>query len=360
MASLFPFTIIIFMNIFSAMGNQNILAPTDDKAPIDSVFDMQLTTGLDYVLQSRFVEAITLFNKLEKQFPNHPAPNFYKVAVYQSWMLTYRFNAFQEELINNTELTIEKGRRLLEKNNDPWLNFYVGGAYGYRALHLFRQHNWISAYFDSEAGINNFLTALEKWPNLYDCYYGLGVYNYWRTAKSKFLSFLMFWMKDKRQLGLQQLEISIKKGRYCPVDATHGLIIAYYDYGDYSRALEFNKRAMKICDPPSLPALYMHGRLMAIFGKWPDVQSTFQEILKRLVVQPYQSISYMVECKYWIAKALKKQSRLKEANKLVIQALVQSKNWIKEKELENPFEDFDTIIDMLNQLHESLEKNIVQ
>ena len=43
-------------------------------------------------------------------------------------------------------------------------------------------------------------------PNPYDCYYGLGSYHYWRTAKSKFVRTIAFWMKDKQQVKIQRPE----------------------------------------------------------------------------------------------------------------------------------------------------------
>jgi hypothetical protein len=328
----------------------------DERTPIDSTFHEALKIGLDCVARNHYVKGLAIFDSMQQNFPNHPAPNFYKAATYQSWMLTYRINKFQSDLYENAKLSIDKGTRLLQKDDDPWLNFYVGAAYGYIALHRFRQHNWIGAYLDGRKGIKNFNTALKKLPSLYDCYYGLGSYNYWRTAKSKFLRFVVFWMRDKRELGLDQLRISIDHGRYCPFDATHGLMIAYYHHGDYDRALALNNTAMKLIDPPSLGTLYMRGRLMVTFENWAAVQDIFEKILGQLMAYSHQSISYQVECKYWIALALRNQNQTDEAYELVLSSLAQSENWVKDRELENPFEGFDVIKKHLEKLYDILEK----
>ena len=327
---------------------------------IDSVFHSSVITGLDYVSNNCFKKALAVFDTMQKRFPDHPAPNMYKAATYQSWMLTYRINTFENDLFENAQLAIDKGTRLMEKENNPWLNFYVGAAYGFMALHRFRQHNWIGAYIDGKKGINNFNIALKKSPNLYDCYYGLGSYYYWRTAKSKFIRILIFWMSDKRELGLEQLKLSIDKGRYCSYDATHGLIIAYYHHGDYDKALALNTAAMELSNPPSLGTLYMRGRLMATFGNWVEVKELFRRILKRLLMHPYQSIAYKVECQYWIAEALKNLHQPNKALELTTQALAQSENWIKERELENPIESFNVIKERLKILHDTLKKDLVK
>lgn len=345
--------ILIMSYILLCSGYMPIAA---QKYQIDSTFHEELLLGLDHVANSRHKQALDLFEHLEKLYPDHPAPNFFKAATYQSWMLNYRISAFQDILFENTKFAIEKGEKMLENNTDPWLNFYVGAAYGFNALHRFRQYEWISSYFDAINGIDNFEIALQKEPHLYDCYYGLGSYNYWRSAKSKFIRFLIFWMEDKQDLGLQQLKLSVDKGSYCRYEATHGLIIAYYHNGDYFKALKQNEIAMTYIDPPALSTLYMRGRLMVTFGNWQQAEDIFQIILNRLLEQPYLSISYQAECKYWMALALKNQMEFEKAFELVADALEQSKNWEKRKELENPFESFAVIIERLTELHDELEK----
>ena len=354
------FIFVLFLKFIFLLHNEVSAVQIEERAPIDSTFHEALTKGLNHFSNNQYIEALAFFDSLQQAFPHHPASNFYIAVTYQSWMLNYRFNKFQSELYENTKLAIDKGNRLLEKDNDPWVNFYVGAAYGYKALHRFRQHNWIGAYFDGRKGIKKFNEALKKLPNLYDCYYGLGAYHYWRTAKSKFIRIVAFWMRDKRELGLEQLQLSIDRGCYCSYSATHGLIIAYYHHGDYDKALALNNIAMKLSDPPSLGSLYMRGRLMIWFEKWSSAQDIFQRILKRIVDQPYQSISYQVECKYWIAEALKSQNQPDEAYELAIHALAQSKNWVKDNELESALEGFDIIKKRLKKLHEQLEKEIAK
>ncbi|KPJ65757.1 MAG: hypothetical protein AMJ43_10060 [Coxiella sp. DG_40] len=356
----FLFVFFLSFYIMLQANNKLPMAQSDERAPIDTTFHEVLTKGLNHVYNDRYSEALVIFDSLQQIFPNHPAPNFYIAATYQNWMLSFRFNKFQNDLYENAEIAIDKGNKMLEKNSDPWINFYVGAAYGYKALHRFRQHNWIAAYFAGIKGINNFNKALEKMPNLYDCYYGLGSYYYWRTAKSKFIRTIAFWMKDKRKLGLDQLQFAIAHGRYCPWETIHGLVIAYFDNGDYDRALALNDTAIKLSDPPTLGSLYMRGRLMVHFERWLEVQDIYQKILNRIVAHPYQSVGYQVECKYWIAEALNAQKQLDKAYELTIFALAQSKERNKDNELENAIDNFDDIKKRLEKLHENLRRELAK
>ncbi len=348
----------IFFSAALQAGNESPEIEAGERAPIDTLFHEPLTKGFGYISSNRYEDALALFDSLHKAFPEHPAPYLFAAITYQTWMLNFRFNEFQKQLDENVRLSIDKGNKMMEFDDNPRLNFYVASAYSFQALHSFRKHRWIGAYIAGRKAIGNYNRALKKMPNLYDCYLGLGSYHYWRTAKSKFIRIVAFWMRDRRELGLEQIKLSIDHGRYSPEEATYGLIIAYYDHGDYGQALALNAVAMKLDEPPSLGALYMRGRLMAHFERWPEVEEYYREILSRLIDQPYQSIGYQVECKYWICEALKAQNRLAEAYELAGQALVQSRSRKKNSELENPLENFEVIRKRLEKLHEKLGKEL--
>jgi len=131
-------------------------------------------------------------------------------------------------------------------------------------------------------------------------------------------------------------------------------VIAYFHYGDIENALALNEIALKLSDPPPIGSLYLRGRLLIHLEKWSEVPAIFQNILEQIVAQPYQSISYQVECKYWMAEALHAQNQTEQAYHLAASALAQSESWMKGTELENPFESFEEIRARLRKLCERL------
>ena len=332
------------------------VVPPGAIAPMDTLFHRPLSRGLDLVYQDRFPAAIALFDSLAQVFPDHPAPNFYLAATYQTWMSSYRFNGFQEELEANVQRAIDKGNELLEvRRDDPWLNFYIGAAYGYRAFFRVRSFNWIGAYLDGKKGIGNFHRALEKEPALYDVYLGLGSYHYWRTARSKFIRVIAFWMSDKRDFGLKQIDFSIRHGRYCPAESFLVLATAQFDYGQYQAALqtlqEFHRDHR-----PVMSSRYLEGRLRIEAGEWDRVEQIFRDLLARLEPYPYPSVGYQVECQYWIARALTEKGEAAAALERCRKALALAETRDKDGELESQFESFDDIKSML----EDLEKALLQ
>ncbi|MEC8992684.1 MAG: hypothetical protein VX656_15675 [Candidatus Latescibacterota bacterium] len=96
---------------------------------------------------------------------------------------------------------IDAGKCQLNSSDEPWIHFHVGSAYSYRAMARFRRHNWIGAFLDDRRSIDHLKKALKGDQKLYDVYFGLGGYHYWRTARAGFIRAVAFWMPDRRELG---------------------------------------------------------------------------------------------------------------------------------------------------------------
>lgn len=325
-------------------------------APIDPTFDQPLSRGIALVYSDRFEESLALFEGLQKTHPDHPGPHFYKAATYQTWMSSYRFNGYQKELEKNVEEAIAKGTKLMRTQNDPWLLFYMGAAFGYRAFYKFRNYHWLDAYQDSRKGLNYIQTGLQKQPRLYDAYLGLGSYDYWSTAKSIVLKLLTFLIGDKRDLGLQEMELAMEHGRYSRDEARLVLVTALFDYEKYDQALAVLDRTEHPAPPPIMTELYLRGRIMFQFGRWLEVEMIFRELLERLEKHQYQSIGYQVECKYRIAKALQQQGHSKEALALADEALRQSEKRNAKAELESDLGSYSDNLKALKRLDDELGK----
>jgi hypothetical protein len=347
----------IFLSISPAFSHSSESVPDlppGTKASRDPIFFDAALPGINLVLHDRYKEGLHLFEEIEHTYPDHPAPHFFKAATYQSWMSLSRLNAFQEEFEKNIQLTIEKGNALLKQENNPWVLFYVGAAYGYRAFNQFRKHNWINAYFDAKKGVDNFKEALEEDPKLFDVYLGLGSYHYWRTAKSNFLRLITFWISDKRELGLRQIEFAFQHGAYSPDQAGYNLVAAYFDYGQYEKAMQTLNRILEKKKAAGLSDLYYKGRLLIEFEQWPEAESVFHEILEHLENDEFASTGYKAECLYWIAALLTKQKKRSQALEFAEMALAQSGKRNADSELEGPFENFSEIEIRLERLHQYL------
>lgn len=316
------------------------VVPPGGVALRDPQFDGPISRGVDLTFTDQYEESVQIFDRLRKAYPQHPAPYFFLAAAYDDWMTAVRTNRFEEQAAQNIEEAIIKGNAMLRREQDSWVQFYVGAAYGYRALLRFRKQDWISAYLDARKGVQHLKEALEREPRLYDAYLGLGIYHYWRTAKSEFFRFIAFWIPDKRELGLRQLRFAFEHGRYAVHEAGYDLVAAYYDAGQNQKAMETLDQIIQGKRNAGLTDLYYKGRLLIRFKKWHAVEQTFRELLKALQSRDIVSVGYQVECEYWIAAALAAQNKKAEARAMVAQALRLGEKRNGLRELEGPYESF--------------------
>ena len=349
-----------FIVLFSTPASSDIMdsvpkVAADAIAAPDPIFDEPASRGINLVFNGHFRESMQIFNELLPRYPNHPAPNFFKAAAYQVWMNNYRLNIFQKDLEQNIQAAIDKGKEMLKKEPDPWVNFYVGAAYGYQAFNRFRKHEWVGAYLDSKKGLNHLEESFTLDPKIYDVYLAFGSYHYWRTAKSDFIRIVAFWIPDERELGLRQLQFSIDHGRYCPHEASYGLVSALFDYGAYEKAYTALNRILAKKTELSFSDLYLKGRLLIKFEKWQEAESILLELRRRLESSEYPSVGYQVDCKYWIAVVLRAQKKSSEALAVAEDALRQSEKRNPDIELDGVFEDFDEIQDQLKILIDELQ-----
>lgn len=331
------------------------LKPLPAASDPDPVIHDGMMRGVQLVDRDLHGESIRLFDGLSTLRPDHPAPHFLKAASYQSYMNTFRTNRYQRELEQNVRTAVEKGQRLLENRDDPWLRFYIGSSYGYQALNHFRKYAWINAYVDALNGVHHLETALRMEPRLYDAHLGLGTYYYWRTAKSKFIRNIAFWMEDRRESAIADLEFVVDRGLYAAREAVYSLIVTYWDSGRSEKALELVRKTLLKKMHPNMTDLYYNARLMAGFKRWPETEDGFRQVLDGLERSGEAGHGYQVECKYWIARALFEQGRTRAAVPFLERAFHQDRLRVEGTEPEGYFESHAEIQRLLLDLNDEVK-----
>jgi len=351
------FVLLIFSVRLSAADRLPQPAPAE-RAPLDPLFHVPLTRGIELVFADRYEQSLALFDSLQAAHPGHPGPPFYKAAVYQTWMSAYRFNGFQEELEVNVQAAVENAERLLQQGDDPWFYFYSAGAYGYRAYFKFRQYNWFGAYKDSRKSLKQLNQGLTLEPRLYDAYLGLGAYHYWSTAKSMVLRLLTFLMPDRREQGLQEIELAMRHGRYTRDEARLVLVTALYDYRRYDRALALLEQGARPLERQIMSELYLRGRLLGKTNRWAEAEAVFRELLQRLDDHVYASIGYKVESRFRLAQSLEAQGDLEAALGLAAEAVLLLKKRDPDTELESDIVSFEEVSGGLKKLYADLQRRV--
>jgi tetratricopeptide (TPR) repeat protein len=159
----------------------------------------------------------------------------------------------------------------------------------------------VGGFVDGLKGRNNLVKALAVDSNLYDVYYGLGSYHFWRSLKSKSFWWLPF-IGDNRQKGIEMIKSVIEKGKYAKQDAQFALVRIWVENKEYDKAFnQINKLSQIYPHKPFL--LWFLGQAQLENNMYSEAIQTYLDLLKVLTSSPYYGPAGEVECRYDLAWA---------------------------------------------------------
>ncbi len=317
--------------------------------------DTLIDDAVQLVYQNKYQEALNLCEQVITAYPDNPLGYLGKAGIYHILMLNFRISLFDSQFDSVTTLAIEAGERAIKKYADDAKAYFVlGAAYGFRGLNRIRKSQWLGAFHDGLKGISNIKKAQRLDAELYDVYYALGLFYYWKSVKAKVLTFLKM-MKDEREKGIQYLQLVAKKGRFSKDEAKFALIEIYYFEDRYEEALtECQSMQEKYANDPTW--LYLAAKISDKLQNWEKAKQHFCRLLKFLKNSPYQSYGFLAECHYGIARCQYQLGDLPATRAELDSAYFFSESWNKKKEIEGPLLDFDKVLDQMNHLDKELDK----
>lgn len=220
--------------LFGFLGAQSDLPPG---------FDATLLKGIDYVHQDRYDEALALFQKVQTDLPNHPAGFFFYGAALEWISLDYRNYEQGSIFFANMNKVVALAQTMIQKQpNNAWAYFYLGAGYGFMGLTSIKYGNWIKAFFDGMAGYKHMIKALELKPDLYDVYFGLGQFHYWRSKKSGLVRAAVG--PNEMKQGIDELVLATQKGYFTVNETKNALVTIYGLEGNFSRSTKILEETM--------------------------------------------------------------------------------------------------------------------
>jgi len=264
--------------------------------------------SIDAVYKEKFKLAEEEAKKLIKKYPDHPAGYFFYAAALESGMSYYETDKQEEEFYRYCDLTIDKAELCLKKNpGDDWAAFFLGGADGYKGTYESRYEKWITSFRHAWKGVSTLQTLYKKNPAIKDASYGLGMYDYWRSAMTKTL----WWMpgiENKSAQGIKELLEAQASGVYTCIAASARLITIYNNEKRHNEALTL---ANGMLAQYSGTLVFLWGKAAALFGKeqFDESEKTYLSILEKVTADPIDNHYNSFLCHYWLAKIYQKQNR---------------------------------------------------
>ena len=206
-----------------------LLAPSINAQP-RTLHDLGLKAiKLTHDLQ--YDQANKIFDEMIRMEPENAMGYFFKSACYY-WMEDYSLSS-GKGYRDISFKAADMAKAMLDKNEDDIdAMFYLGCIYGKLGLHYGEYGHFIKAIWYGSKGIKCLKKVIEKDPDYYDAYVGLGIYDYYLSVLPKVvkaLSFLIGKYGDRGK-GLDEMKLTASKGTYAKAEAKIALADVYFTY----------------------------------------------------------------------------------------------------------------------------------
>jgi tetratricopeptide (TPR) repeat protein len=260
------------------------------------------SASIECVFREDYKGADEEAKKILRAYPEHPAGYFFMAAVAEAWMQRYQSNKREAEFYRFCDQAVEKAEKILAADpNDDWARFFLGGAEGYKGTFEARYERYITAFRYGWKGVSVFLKMASGGSNNPDINFGIGTYDYWRSALMK----MLWWMpgvEDKREIGIEKLKGVIKNGVYSKAAAGCVLIDVYMNEKRYDDALNIAADMGKRY-PKSLS--FMWGRAAALHGlkRYDEAAAAYKAIYAKCENDQNTNYYNAVKARVGMAKA---------------------------------------------------------
>lgn len=280
---------------------------------LDSVKAERMITIQNLLFSDEFHAADMIATAMINDAPSDPAGYLFRGAVMIGWMVD-REEADRETYFFATLDTVNiLADKFLEKGNSntsAWMCLLKGHACVYRAL-------WESRFGGFAAAIRSGINARREYERglafdstLYDLYFGLGNYHYWKSVKAGILKWIGIF-KNERQKGIDELRLAADSSVVSRVSSRNAFIWLFLNEKLYDSAVAAcgdvvnGGKIGKTLQWPMAEA-YFKGR------KYQKALKTYQAIRQKVARDPGNYYN-LVECDYRIYRCLEKMNQKEQA-----------------------------------------------
>jgi tetratricopeptide (TPR) repeat protein len=339
LSGLFKYLPFLFIYLFPSKLNSQVYP--------DFKVDSLLKAGINYIVTQNYDEARLTFQSLDANYSHLPLGKIYLAATEIAF--AYDFEVpFNENYI---EINLEKAQNQVEKilesnQSDKWNVYFFALSRGYAAYYTALKGNWFDAFRTGLSSVSAFEECLELDPDFHEAWIAIGTYEYWKSRKTEFFSWLPF-VSDNRDLGIEQLRHAIDSSVYNSHIAIHSLIWIYIDREDFNAALDLSEFAVE-----KFPESRIFKWGLARSYEEIDIKKAIQiyfEILKSYEFSGIESIVNVITIKHIIAQQYVKIGNNEKAKQLCLEILeINDLNNFEKEKLDDRLERVNTLLKNLN------------
>ncbi|MEO8665074.1 MAG: tetratricopeptide repeat protein [Ignavibacteria bacterium] len=192
-------------------------------AQSDPAADREILEGLNDIYNLKFDDAQKKFKRLQISDPDDLKGFFYESLIYFYEAMPTRDEKIFEKYLEHSENVIERAEKILDKNeNDYDALYYKGLSHSYRSLLMLSLNkSLMRAASNGNDGYRILSSLIEKKPDYYDAYMGLGLYKIaigFVPEKFQWLLSLIGFKGNIKE-GMSLLTTSMQKGKFTKTDS---------------------------------------------------------------------------------------------------------------------------------------------
>ncbi len=284
--------------------------------------DSWIDRSIDLTINTHFAEAESLLNAKISAGDSTAEVYFFLASVLNSKMTHFENQADEAVFLYALNRVIAKtdAEQLGDRAEDQARSFfYRGSAFGYKAFYEGQIGNWLDAVSDGLKSVDNLKHAVKLDSTLYDAYLGIGVYQYWRSTKLKYLLWMPF-IEDTRLQGIENIRKAAAKSKHSRYMAMHQLVYILLNYGNKDEALKYAREVIRGY-PNSAFMWWAYAHTWYMRHDYPKAIQAYRHLLTLLKKLPEQNPSHVVSCYARLAEIYHKMGKIKESRREAARAL---------------------------------------
>jgi len=252
-----------------------------------------------YIYNDRFDRAEGVIDSLQQNDHNDAFCHFFRAALYQARMMAAESDFLREEYFAALDSLEDDAQKALALGPDSALAYlYLGHAHAFRALFYGRSGNFLKALKSGLGARKAYSEGYAIDSAFHDIALGLGSYRYWKSVKTKALSWTPLF-KNERQNGMDLLRLAADSSEISRDAATVALIWVYINEERFTEAI-WLAEAMRRKYPEGLTFLWALGEAYYKMDDCREAAKIYEIIFDRLRREPgnYYNI---IEAAYYLS-----------------------------------------------------------